>query len=324
MSNTNTVPRVYITDYLGPPYDVEERIFSGSVKLRGLLAKSENDVIAKARDAEYLMVWHMVEISSKCIDALENLKGIVRVGVGYESIDFKYARKRGILVSNVPDYGVDEVADHSIALILAIVRKIPYLNARVKSGRWAWRDAQPIIRLKGKTLGIIGMGRIGSATALRAKSLGLKIIEYDPYMPPGFDKSLGVESVEFKQLLKKADIITLHPLLSEETRKMIGERELSLMKTGAYLINTSRGGVIDLDALTKSIKDGQIAGAALDVIETEPYPDLKHDIFKLENVIFTPHTAFYSEESWIEMRIKAAQEVLRLVRGKKPRSPVNL
>jgi phosphoglycerate dehydrogenase-like enzyme len=258
---------------------------------------------------------------------------IVRCGVGFDAVDIRAAGAHGIPVCNVPDYGVDEVADHAIMLMLACNRGLLRVErtTRFSLAPWDKRAVASVPRLAGQTMGIVGLGRIGSATAVRAKALKMRVIACDPYLRPGTEKVLGVELTDLPTLLAESDVVSLHTPLTEETRKMIDERALARMKPTALLINTSRGAVVDVDALAQALRTGRLAGAGIDVLPTEP-PQADLPLIKLwqqqqgepfVNLIITPHTAFYSDAGMVEMRIKAAQEIARALRGKPLRNCVN-
>jgi phosphoglycerate dehydrogenase-like enzyme len=247
---------------------------------------------------------------------------VVRAGVGYNNVDLHAAGRRGILVCNVPDYGTEEVADHAIMLLLAVARQLLDADRSLREGRWDYRAAQHAPRLRGKTLGIIGCGRIGSATALRAKAFGLDVVFYDPYVVPGTEKALGIRrTFQLDELLDQSDFVSLHCYLDESTHHLIDARALARMKRGSILINTARGPVVDQPALIDALDAGHLLGAGIDVFEREPLDDerLRHH----PRVVLTPHSAFYSIEGFVELRRKAAEEVRRLLLGEPPHNLVN-
>jgi C-terminal binding protein len=323
--------QVYVTDHLTPPATLEEHELADLAKVGCLLAKSPKDLIETTRDADALIVFHEVSVPAEVIRGLEKCRVIVRGGVGFDNVDLRAAGAQGILVCNVPDYGVDEVADHALMLTLACNRGL----ARTERGLirtlspWEFHAVKPVPRLVGKTMGIVGLGRIGAAMALRAKSLRMNVIACDPYLRPGLDKCFGVPLVDLDTLLTQSDVVSLHTPLTEETRHLINARTLAQMKKSALLINTARGAVVDTHALADALDRGLIAGAGIDVLPQEP-PDTSEPLIRLwqqsdpvVNLIITPHTAFYSEEGSVEMRSKAAQEVARVLRGERPRNCVN-
>jgi phosphoglycerate dehydrogenase-like enzyme len=251
-------------------------------------------------------------LTAKGITRLQNCSAIIRNGVGFDSVDVAAARERGIAVCNVPDYGTEEVADHAIALAMALCRQIMPLDAEAKQLGWNIRVTSKLRRLSTLTFGIVGLGRIGTATALRAKALGFRVIFHDPYLANGADKAVGITRVRMlDELLAQADVLSLHCPLNEETRHLIDERELSLLKPGAFVVNTARGGVIKKTAILAALRENRIAGAGLDVIEDEPLRTA--DEAATPNLIATCHAAFCSVESKIEMRSTSARIALAAV-----------
>lgn len=275
-------------------------------------------------DATAIIVDADTNVTEDIIDEMKNCKIIVAASVGFDHIDLNAAGRKGIYVSNVPGYCAEEVADHTIGLLLAVARKIFVLNNITRSGKWDdWEAAEPVYRLRGRTLGIIGLGRIGMAVALRAKAFGLNVIALDPYIPIGRDTALGVKSVSFDILLHDSDVISIHVPLTDETRHMIRSREFERMKTGVFIINTSRGAVMDHDALVNGLRSGKVAGAGIDVFEKEP-PATDDPLLKMDNVVTTPHTGFLSVESQRDRQSMAVDEVRRILKNEQPRSVVNL
>lgn len=280
--------------------------------------KDESETITVARDADALMVRH-ANITSKVIENLKKCKIIARFGVGYDNVDVNSATKHGIMVSNVPDYCIDEVSSQTIAFIMALSRKIVLLNNSVKSGTWDYRVAEPIYKQAGQILGIIGLSRIGSATAKKALGLGFKVQAYDPYVSK---TDLDVTLVDFDTLLQTSDFISLHTPLNDETYHIINKNELRKMKKDAFLINTARGALIDESALYGALKAGTIAGAAVDVLEKEP-PSPDNPLLRLDNFIITPHSSFYSEDSNKLLSLETTRAVVAVLNGGRPRSLVN-
>jgi D-3-phosphoglycerate dehydrogenase len=256
------------------------------------------------------------------MEAWTKMKVIARYGIGVDSVDLQAATDHGVYVTNVPDFCYDEVSDTALSLILAVTRKVVAMHHLVKQRIYNRGLAHPIYKLRGKTLGLVAFGRIAQALAKKAMPLGFKILAYDPYLKPEVVGDFPVEFVGLEQLLSRADVISLHTPLTSETRHMIGHAELQMMKPTTFLINTARGAVIDQEALTKALKEGRIAGAGLDVLEKEP-PDPDDPILDLENVVFTPHYASYSEEAYQEVREKAARQVVQVLRGQVPTCLVN-
>jgi len=280
--------------------------------------RTEDEIIAVTKDADGLMVQH-AKITKKVIRHLNKCKIIARFGVGYDNIDVKSATEHRIMVANVPDYCIDEVSAQAIAFIMALSRKIVMLNKIVKSGIWDHRSASPIYKNSNQIVGIIGLGRIGSATAKKALGLGFKVQAYDPYV---FETDLDVTFVDFDTLLSTSDFISIHAPLTDETYHMIGRNELRKMKKSAFLINTARGAIIDDSALYGALKAGTIAGAAVDVFENEP-PSPNNPLFFLDNFIVTPHSAFYSEDSNRLLGLETTRAIVAVLKGGLPRSLVN-
>ena len=313
--------KVVITDSDYEDHDIEEKILSSiGADLIKFQCRTEDEVIKYCKDADGLLNQY-APITKRVIENLQKTKIIVRYGVGVDNIDVEAATKKGILVANVI-YDTTDVADHAVGLILSLIRKIPWADQKVKNNIWNWKNMRPISRLKGKTVGIIGFGRIGRKVAQRLKGFEVKIIAYDPYASMEVFNKYGVKRVDFENLISEADIITIHTPLTNETRHMIGEKEFKSMKRNAIIVNTSRGGVVDEKALYKALKEKWVAGAGLDVMEKEP-PEKDNPILKLDNVIVTPHMAWYSEDSFNEIRKIAAEEIARALTGQTPINLVN-
>lgn len=324
--------KVVITDYLTPPADIEEQELAGLASLHFLQARFGDNLHGRMRDADAIILFHEVTLPAPIIAELDRCRVIVRCGVGYDAVDIRAAGAKGIPVSNVPDYGVDEVADHAIGLLLACNRGIVRAERKLRHSLTPWDKGAvgSVPRLSELTLGIVGLGRIGAATALRAKAHKLRVIACDPYLRPGMEKVLNVPLVDLPTLLSQSDIVTLHTPLTEETHHLINAAALARMKPTALLINTARGAVVDVDALAVALREGRIAGAGIDVLPCEP-PDPNLPLIKLwqeptdppVNLIITPHTAFFSDSGLVEMRLKAAQEIARALRGEPLRNCVN-
>lgn len=323
--------KVYLTDYINPPATIEEAELKGVASVQCLLAKNPDELIGKINDADGLIVFHETSMPKRVIDTLERCKVLVRCGVGFDNVDLAAAGAHGIMVCNVPDYGVDEVADHAIALMLACNRGIVLADHALREtlAPWNYHAVAPQFRLSESTMGIIGLGRLGTATAMRAKAFKMRVLAFDPYVPDGHDKAIGVQMVGLDQLLQESDIVSLHVPLTTETQHMIDATALAKMKRTAILVNTARGAVVNTDALAAALESGRIAGAGLDVLPIEP-PQADMPIIRLWqrrdariNLVITPHCAFYSESGLFEMRSKAAREVARVLRGESPRNCVN-
>jgi C-terminal binding protein len=315
-------PLVVVTDAVAEP-GAETKVLSAVADLKLLQTDDENVVAEGAADADVLLVFHTIKIGERTLSRLTRCKGIVRCGVGYDNVDIHAAGARGIVVCNVPDYGTEEVADHALLMLLAIARRLIAAEASVRAGQWDYISASGTPRLRGKTLGIVGCGRIGTAMALRAKVLGMRVVIHDPYQPDGLEKALAVERcAKLEDLLAQSQFLSLHCPLTAETHHLLNDQTLSLLPRGAYVINTARGPCIDPSALLRSLDSEHLAFAALDVVEHEPLQDER--IRKHPRILLTPHTAFYSVEAFQEMRSKGAAEGRRLLLGEAVRNPVNL
>jgi D-3-phosphoglycerate dehydrogenase len=317
-------PKILITEAM-PLIEEEKKILSKHADVKLAKSLNEDELAEEAKDADVIMVVY-AKIAEKIINSAAKLRGIARYGIGVDNIDLKAASKRRIPVANVPDYCIGTVADHAFALILALNRKLLLADNILRSGEYGiWTSPSPKLMgvdLEGKVLGLVGIGKIGSAVAARAKGFGMKVMAFDPYIPKEIAEKLGVELVDLETLLKNADFISIHVPLTPETRGIIGEKELRLMKRTAYIINTARGPIIQEKALYKALKNGWIAGAGLDVYEKEP-PDPDNPLFKLENVILTPHIAYYTKEAIWRLEMSAVEEAIRILQGKMPKNLVN-
>lgn len=317
---------VFIVDSADVPHGeddtLEREVLSDVADVTSLRLRTEEDLNRYGSRADAIILWHHIHLTAVSIEKLTKTRIIVRNGVGFDNVDVKAARRAGIAVANVPDYGTEEVADHAIALSLALVRQIKPLMQEVATGVWEWKTGASTRRLSSQVFGVIGCGRIGTAAAIRAKALGFQVRIYDPYLPTGYEKGIGVERTwDLHTLLAEADIVSLHTPLNGETRHLLGAEELSKMKRSAYLVNTSRGATVSHEALVEALADGQIAGAGLDVLEDEPAGAV--ELSRFSNCIVTPHSAFYSQESLQEMRRKSARTVRDALVNSQFRNVVN-
>src|SRR5438128_2444190 len=313
---------VAITDYVFPSLEPEQRVLAPlSAELRAKQCKSGEEIIELTRGADAVLNYY-AKLTARVISELKHCRIIARYGIGVDNVDLAATTRAKILVTNVPDYCIDEVSDHALALLLALARRVVAADSDVKSGAWDVVAHAGIRQLRGQTLGLVGLSKIAKALTSKVQPLGMKVLVYDPYLEPELVARHGAEAVSLDRLLAEADAISIHVPLSPETRNLIGQRELTRMKPTAFLINTSRGGIVDEQAVAEALKAGRIGGVALDVLSVEP-PPLDHPLRGLSNVILTPHLAFYSRESVIELQTKAAEEVARALRGESPRSPVN-
>jgi D-3-phosphoglycerate dehydrogenase / 2-oxoglutarate reductase len=313
---------VAVTDYVFPSLEPEQRVLTPlGVELRRAQCKSEDEIIELTRGADAVLNCY-AKMTARVIEKLDRCKIIARYGIGVDNVDLAAARRAGILVTNVPDYCIDEVSDHALALLLSLARRIVAADRTVKGGAWDVVAHGGIRRLRGQTLGVLGFGKIAKALASKVQPLGMKVLVYDPYIEPELISRHGAETASLDSLLAESDAISIHVPLSPETRNLIGQSELACMKSTAFLINTSRGGIVDEQSLAIALTEGQLGGAALDVFNVEPPPP-DHPLRQAPNIILTPHLAFYSRESVIELQTKAAEEVARALKGEPPRSPVN-
>ena len=309
--------KVVVTDYEYPDLDQERKVFGAiGVEFVAGQCKDEDAVIALARDADALLNQY-VKLTPKVIEALENCKIIIRYGIGVDTINVPAATKAGIMVCNVPTYGIHEVSDHVVGLFFSSIRKIPAMSETVKKGRWNCNLGRPIYRIHGKTLGLTGFGNIARMVVQKLAPWNLKVLGYDPFISESVFKSHGVEKTSFEQLLKESDFVSAHVPHTAETFHMFSYERFKQMKRGAIFINTARGPLVDEDGLYRALQEGWLAGAALDVMEKEP-PDPDHPLLSLPNVIITPHMAWYSEESAVDLQRMAAEEVARVLRGEEP------
>jgi len=276
----------------------------------------EEEVIADCSDATVLLIQY-ARLSRRVMEALPNLRQIVRYGVGYDTVDIPAARELGITVCNIPDYGTGEVADQAMSHTLCLVRKLYLANADIRRGNWNFIDTMPIHRISCLTVGIIGLGRIGREYAKRMNALGARIIATDCRKLEAPDY---ISMVGFDELLGNSDVISIH-CQADGNIGLIGEREFAMMKDGAYLINTARGGIVDEDALDRALSSGKLAGCGLDVASPEPIP-ADHPLLRHENLTVSPHMAWYSEESARELKRKVAEEAVRFVKGEPVHYPI--
>ncbi len=277
---------------------------------------------AEVMNAQALILWHGPLVDAAVIARLKDCRVIIRNGVGFDTVDIAAAAKAGIPVCNVPDYGTEEVADHALALTLALYRQLFPLDAEAKQLGWKIEVSAKMRRLSTQTFGVVGIGRIGTAAALRAKAFGFRVVFYDPYVPSGTQKALGVARVDsLDELLRTADVISVHCPLTDETRGMIGEKEIARMKPGSFLVNTARGDIVKKAPVFAALRSGQLAGAGLDVVEAEPLRTAEEAA--TPNLICTCHAAFCSPEGMVEMRSTSAKIARAAVLGEPVWNRVN-
>lgn len=315
--------RVVIADFLTEA-EVELPVLGDIADLVLAQAHSESELASfLAEPTDALILYHdIARMTEATFAQAPRCRCVVRAGVGFNNVDLEAAGRLGIVVCNVPDYGTEEVADHSILLLLAVARRLIDCHEAMRAGTWDYLLSGPAPRLRGKTLGIVGCGRIGTAMALRAKAFGLDIVFYDPHVVPGHDKALGLRRAEsLESLMEQSHFVSLHCYLDPTTHHLIDAGALSRMRPGGILINTARGPIVDQEALLQALEAGHLAGAGLDVFEREPL-DVE-GLRRHPRVVLTPHSAFYSVEGFIELRRKTAEEVRRILLGHPPVNPVN-
>ena len=314
--------KILITDYVWASIEPERQVLA-EVGAELIAAETgdaaELQVLAPMMDG-ILTCWNPVR--EPVIAAAKQCQIIARYGIGLDNIDVDVATAHGVVVTNVPAYCIDEVSDHAMGLLLACARKIPRFDRAVRSDVWDQNIGPEMRRIRGKTLGIVGFGRIGQAIIPKAKAFGLSINVCSPRTDPKHIQQSGAQKVSFSELLATSDFITIHAPLTQETQGMFSHAEFRAMKPTAFLINTARGGIVDTDALTTALKNGDLAGAGLDVLETEP-PESDTELLTLDNAIVTPHAAFVSEDAILELEVTAATCVAQVLTGQLPESVVN-
>lgn len=318
--NTNVSAKVVLTDNIFPDLALERQMFEkNNVELvEPILPGSLEDLLPDA-DA---VINTYAKLTADLIKKMERCKLIIRNGIGVDTIDLKAASEKGIMVANIPTYCIDEVATHALSLILDCNRKVSYLNNAVKSGKWDVKLAIPIFSLEGKVLGLMGFGKIAQLINKRVKPFGMKVMAHDPYLTTSAAAQHGVELVDFKTLLKESDFISIHCPLTPETKGLFDYAVFRQMKNTAYVINTARGGIINQDDLLLALKEKEIAGAGLDVLDADGI-DPHNPLLAMDNVIITPHAGWYSEESIIRRRVQTVENVLKVLKGGTPDSFVN-
>ena len=313
---------VVVTDFNYPDLSIEEaELTRWDARVVPAQCTTPEEVLAAGRDADALISQY-ASVTREVIQGLTRCKALGRYGIGVDNIDVQAATERGIAVVNVPSYCEDEVSDHALAMLLSWARKIPHYTQEIREGVWDWKTGRPIRRLRGQVLGLLGFGKIARLLARKAQALGLRVIAHDPYLPSEVFAEEGVERVDFQQLLSQSDFLSVHVPLTPKTRHLIDAEALAKMKPTACLINTSRGPVVDEEALAKALEDGQIAGACLDVMEQEP-PGEDNPLLRLPQVLLSPHVGWYSEESQAELRRKIAEDIGRALNGLLPHGLVN-
>ncbi|WP_372580702.1 C-terminal binding protein [Ruegeria hyattellae] len=321
-------PKVVITDYDFGDVAVESEILEAAgAEVIALQAKRQEDLFDVAPHCAAMMNQY-ARIGKETITRMKKCEVIARYGVGVDIVDVGTATDKGILVTNVQNYCTEEVADHAIALWLTLARKLPDYDRATHAGVWQWQSGQPVYRLRGRTMGVVSLGKIGQAIVARAQSFGVTVIAYDPFLPREIAVKLGVELVNKPELLARSDYILMQAPMTPDTHHFLSDAEFSTMKPGAILVNTGRGPTVDNKALFRALTEGHLAAAGLDDPEEEPAkranwtPD-DNPLFKLPNVLVTPHAAYYSEESIHAARVIAATQVAKVLTGQRPDYTVN-
>ncbi|MBD0417461.1 C-terminal binding protein [Oryzicola mucosus] len=336
MTASESVPLVLIPDTYAETLEVERRVLGDSVRFEVYNAESAEEIPERCwRQADTVLLWHRIRMTDDVIAKLNRCKLIVRVGVGYDNVDLAACSARGIVVSNVPNYGTTEIADHALALLLSLVRGLPSYDERLRhdmAGSYFAEGVSVVRRLKGSVFGAVGLGRIGTAVARRAAAFDMKVLFYDPFLPEGHELGVGFDRThDLDQLLERADIVSLHTPLNDQTRAMVNAGWLAGMKPGALLINVARGKLVDLDAIEVALRSGQLGAVGLDVLPQEP-PDPRHPLLEawLEReawlqgrLALTPHAAFFSDAAYLDMRTFAAEIVRDFLFSGKVRNNVN-
>ena len=313
--------KVVLTDYVWDSLDVEKKTLEGLAELVPLKTKAQAEFVPHIGDCDALLNTYAGPISADVMAQMPKCKIIARYGIGVDTIDLEAATKAGIIVTNNPSYCIEEVAEHAMALILACARKVAFYDRLVRAGKWELGPGKPLFRLSGSTLGIVGFGHIGQEVAARAVAFGMRVLFFDPLIAEG-QYNVKATKAELDHVLREADFVSLHPPLVPQTRKMINDETLRLMKATAYLVNCARGPIVDTDALVRALDAKVIAGCALDTLDPEPLPD-PHPLRGRENVILTPHAAWYSEQAMVGLQAGAPGEVRRVLSGQWPIHVVN-
>jgi D-3-phosphoglycerate dehydrogenase / 2-oxoglutarate reductase len=314
-------PLIAVTDSVFPSLDpAVAALRSVDPEIRIARSAGEADILEVARDADGVLVTY-AKLPGELLRQLRRCKVIGRFGLGVDNIDIKTAAALNITVTYVPDYCLQEVSDHAMALLLALARKVPFSNGLVQQGRWEMPAVVPIRRLEGQILGLVGLGNIPRRVVPRAKAFGFKVLAHDPYVSTAVAQELGVELVSFERLLEMSDYISVHAPLTAQTRGLFNAAAFARMKKGACLINTARGPLLDEAALVAALDSRHLGGVALDVVAAEPLAK-DSPLLGRPNVIVTPHTAFYSIEALEELQTKCATDVARVLSGEKPIYPV--
>lgn len=312
--------KVVLTDNIFPDLDLEKKMLS-EAGAELVEVKDPAHLAESVKDADAVINTY-AKLDAPLIESMQASKLIIRNGIGVDTIDVEAASKKGIMVANIPFYCLDEVATHAAALLLNCNRKITFLNNMVKKGQWNVKLAIPVYSLEDKVLGLMGFGRIAQLLAKKMQAFGMKVIACDPYIPESLAEEKEARLVDFETLLKEADYISVHCPLLSQTKGLFNYEAFKKMKKTAYIINTARGAVINEKELAKALEEGEIAGAGLDVLETDGV-EADNPLLAMDNVIITPHAGWYSEESIIRRRIQTVESVIKVLQGGQPDSLIN-
>src|SRR5687767_3529234 len=313
--------KVVLTDYVWESLDVEKKILGDLGELVPLQTKKPDEFIAQAADCDALLNTYAGPITADVMAKMPKCRIIARYGIGVDTIDLEAATAAGIIVTNNPTYCIEEVAEHAMALLLACARKVVFYDRMVRAGRWEVPPGKPMFRLAGSTLGLVGFGNIARQVAVRAAAFGMKVLYADPFVKEGQFPEPG-KKVELNDLLAQSDFVSVHPPLMPQTRGMINDDAFGRMKPTAWIINCSRGPIIDTAALVRALDAKKIAGCGLDTTDPEPLPN-PHPLRDRENVIVNPHAAWYSEQAMVGLQAGAPGEVRRVLTGEWPVNVVN-
>jgi D-3-phosphoglycerate dehydrogenase len=313
--------KVVLTDYVWESLAVERNILDGLATLVPLQTRTAEEFLPEAEDCDALLNTYAGPITAATMARMPRCRIIARYGIGVDTIDLEAATAAGIIVTNNPTYCIEEVAEHTMGLLLACARKVAFYDRLVRKGRWEVTPAKPMFRLAGRTLGLVGFGNIARAVAERAAGFGMRVLYCDPFVAAGQFQAPG-ERKEFPEVLRASDFLSLHPPLAPETQGMMNDEAFARMKPTAFLINCSRGPIVDTGALVRALDAGRIAGCALDTTDPEPLPD-PHPLRGRENVTITPHAAWYSEQALVGLQAGAPNEVRRVLTGQWPVNVVN-
>ena len=313
-------PVAVITDHPSPDLDIERELLA-EIGAEVRIAAPGQDLVEVTGDAHAILTC-FAQVPAEVVAGAADLRVVGRYGVGVDNIDVAAATERGVPVTNVPVYCQDEVAEHVLALLFALARRLPAYDAAVRRGDWDIASGMPMFRIAGRTLGLVGFGQIARAVCERARGVGLRVLGADPWVANADVEAAGAEPASLERLLAESDFVSLHTPLTDDTRGLLNDERLSTMKSTAFLINAARGPVVDLAALERALREGRIAGAGLDVFDPEVLP-ADHPLLQLPTLLPTPHVAFYSEESMVELRRQAVTAVVDVLSGRRPKAVVN-